>query len=219
MNIVFLGLPNTGKSLLSKKLAEKLNLLYVDMGDLLRASNDPEIQKIIARGDLVEAHHIIKVLKDHLKDKNDNILFSGVPRNLEQDKEFPYKIDLVVYLYLPEKILFERLEGRRICENCGKIYMLKEIDETIDGVHYHFPAILPKIPGICDICGGKLIKRKDDSPEILKHRIEKFYEETYPLIEKYEKEGKLLKFIPNGSPNEVLKSLINKIQERIKNEN
>ena len=219
MNIVFLGLPNTGKSLLSKKLADRLGLLYVDMGDLLRSSDDPEIQQIIAKGDLVKSHHVIKVLKDFLGDRKDNILFNGVPRNLEQDKEFPYHIDLAVYLYLPEKILFERLEGRRICEKCGKIYMLKEIDEVIDGVHYHFPAILPKVPGICDVCGGKLIKRKDDTPEVLKHRIERFYEETYPLIEKYEKQGILLKFIPNGSPEDVLEKLIQKIQERIKNEN
>jgi len=218
VNILFVGLPGVGKSLLSKMVAKKLGLSFVDMGEILRNSDDKEILKAINEGKLVNSKKVMDILKKYLGDKKDNIIFNGVPRNLEQIKIFPYKIDLVVYLYLPEKILLDRVDGRYVCEKCGKIYMLNEIDEIIDGIHYHFPAILPNKPGVCDVCGGKLIKRKDDTIEIMKERIQDFYRETYPMIKEYMKETKFIKFVPNGSPEKVCDEIINKI-EMIKNEN
>ena len=218
MNILFVGLPGVGKSLLSKMVAKKLSLFFVDMGEILRNSNNKEVLNAISEGKLVDSKKVIDILKKYLCDEKDNIIFNGVPRNLEQKNIFPYKIDLVIYLYLPEKILLDRVDGRYVCEKCGKIYMLNEIDEIIDGIHYHFPAILPKESNVCDVCGGKLIKRKDDTIEIMKKRICDFYKETYPMIEEYMKETRFIKFVPNGPPEKVCNELINKI-EMIKNEN
>ena len=75
-----------------------------------------------------------------------------------------------------------RMTNRRVCENCG--------------ASYHLVAVPPKVPGVCDVCGGKLIQRKDDEPETVKERLEVYHRQTEPLKAFYAERG-LLKSVDN----------------------
>lgn len=86
-------------------------------------------------------------------------------------------IDFVVDLEVPEETILRRLSGRRVCERCGAPYNLSDKQ--------------PKVEGVCDLCGGTLIQRKDDQPETVKARLSVYHEQTEPLKDYYEKQGKL----------------------------
>ena len=90
--------------------------------------------------------------------------------------------DAVVSIEIADEAIMERMSGRRVCESCG--------------ASYHMVAVPPKQEGVCDSCGGKLVQRKDDAPETVKHRLEVYHKETEPLKAFYEKRG-LLKPVEN----------------------
>lgn len=96
-----------------------------------------------------------------------------------------HNISCAIHFYLPDDILIEKLLGRRICENCGRGYNICNIDR--DGIC--MPPILPNNNGLCDICGGKLIKRDDDKYEIIHRRLEIFKKNTNELLEFYQESG------------------------------
>jgi adenylate kinase len=146
------------------------------------------------------------------KIKNEKgFILDGFPRNVAQaealNKELP--LDLVLNLTQKDDILIKKIESRRACQHCGRGYNLADIKiGTI-----HMPPLLPKVEGICDDCGGKLIQREDDKLEVVQSRLELYKKSTFPLVEYYTKKGILKNFPVIGGVKELLPSLVKLMKE------
>ena len=132
------------------------------------------------------------------------VLFDGFPRNLDQAKaldkgmaERNTEIGQVVYFDVDDEILIERITGRRVCEDCGATF--------------HIMNNKPQKEGLCDKCGGKLIQRNDDDEQTVKNGISVYNDFTSPLIEYYEKAGKLVKIDGAKTPEEVFNEFNDKL--------
>lgn len=201
MNIIVLGPPGSGKGTQAELLAKKLNLYHLQTGQIARelAKKDDRIREMVNSGKLVPAEEMTMYVLDflHSEGKNlTNILFEGFPRFITQYEALEQflknkgdDIDAVISLEITKDEVVKRLSGRRTCESCGKIY------NTLTNP--------PKVEGVCDNCGGKLIQRDDDTPESIKVRFEYYYANTKELTEYLDKKGKLIK-IDAARPIEVI---------------
>ncbi|KKR30308.1 hypothetical protein A2715_03045 [Candidatus Woesebacteria bacterium RIFCSPHIGHO2_01_FULL_39_32] len=191
MNLVLLGAPGSGKGTQAEKLSQKLNLFYLQTGELSRewAKTDKRIRNIINGGKLIPekemTNYVMKYLEKRVP-KGTNILFEGFPRFISQYEEYEkwlaskrQKIDAVVSLDISEKEAVKRLSGRRICEKCGEVY------NVITNP--------PKESGKCDKCKGKLIQRDDDRPEAIKVRFRYYRNNTKKLIDYLDNKEKLIR--------------------------
>lgn len=196
MKIIMLGAPGAGKGTQAKMIAEKYNIPHISTGDIFRANikNGTELgkkaQEYIDKGNLVPDEITINMLKgkiNQFKDSN-GVVFDGFPRNKKQAEaleemleEQNQKVDLALFLDIPDEDIIYRTVKRRICSNkdCGAIYNLEYKK--------------PKVEDICDICGSKLIQRKDDNEETITERLRVYHEQSKELIEYYEEKGLLYK--------------------------
>ena len=203
MKLVFLGAPGSGKGTMASRMSEVLSIPHISTGDIFRLniSENTELGKkakdYLTEGKLVPDEITIGMVQDRLDgvDCTDGFILDGFPRTVPQAQALDSplihgnsRVDLVINLLVSEEEIFERITNRRVCSNCGAIYNLK-----------NHP---PKVEGICDVCSGKLILRKDDTPETLRSRLDTYYEQTSPLIAYYAKQGKLLKFDNAGQQND-----------------
>jgi adenylate kinase len=138
-----------------------------------------KVRGYVEKGLLVPDDIAIKVLKQRLAKipSGRGFILDGYPRTLEQAKalEDMAKIDGIIQLIVPDWIIIERLSTRRICRNCGEVYNIRYLK--------------PKKNMICDKCGGSLYQRTDDTPEVIKRRIEVYERQTQPLIQYYRGRG------------------------------
>ena len=200
MNLIFLGPPGAGKGTYASRLAVKLNIPHISTGDIFRENikNQTELGKLaktfIDKGNLVPDEVTINMALGRLKqpDCENGFILDGFPRTVEQAEGLENsgtKIDFVINFLVPEQILINRMSGRRTCNKCGQIY--------------HIINIKPKQEGICDKCGGKLIQREDEKPDVVKDRLIVYADKTTPLIEFYENKG-LLKNIDGNRKIDVV---------------
>lgn len=194
MNIIFLGAPSCGKGTQAKVISRKYKVSHISTGDLLREKvdnpRDPlglQIKEIINSGCLVDDEIIIKLIDEKLKmlSSDEGILFDGFPRTLEQArlldqlfKKYGRQIDHVINFEIDDRVVLERISGRLTCPDCGK--------------SYHIKFNPPKVENTCEVCGSKLIVRNDDNEESAKIRLTNYYALTYPLIDYYKEQGKLV---------------------------
>lgn len=213
MNIVMLGAPGAGKGTIAKKLEEKYHLPHVSTGDLFReniknnTSLGQEAKTYMDKGALVPDTVTINMLLDRISkdDCKNGFILDGFPRNLAQADGLKdalakksEKIDLAILMDAKDEDIVKRLSGRRVCESCG--------------TPYHIETLKPKVDGICDKCGGKLIQRKDDTEEVIRDRLKVYHEQTQVLIEYYDKEGILLTM--NGF--DSIENILSKLEKVIK---
>ena len=213
MIIIMLGAPGTGKGTVAGMLEKGIGIKQVSTGDIFRKNmqEGTEIGKVaesyISKGQLVPDEVTIKIVEERLneKDVENGIILDGFPRTLEQAKaldkmleEKNRKIDMVLNLVTPEEEIIERIVNRRICSNpeCKTIYNVVMNP--------------PKVEGICDKCGSELVKRKDDTEETVKARLQSYFEQTSPLVDYYEKQGNL--------ETEVVSKTINKFGKDVAEE-
>lgn len=194
MNIIFLGGPSCGKGTQSKIVTKKYKVTHISMGELLREkANNPQdplglhIKNLIDNGCLVDDEIIMNLINEKLNSftSDEGILFDGFPRTLEQarllDQLFQKHgrtIDHVVYFEIDDRVVLERIQGRKTCPECE--------------MSYHVEFNPPKKTDTCDVCGSTLIVRKDDNMESAKIRLTNYYALTYPLIDYYKEQGKLI---------------------------
>jgi adenylate kinase len=185
MRLIFLGPPGAGKGTLAKMICDELGILQISTGDIFRQAvkDGTELGKkakaIMERGELVPDAVTIDLVKERLgrPDCTKGFILDGFPRTIPQAdglKRFQ-AIDVVANLQASDEVLVQRLTGRLTCRTCGKIY--------------HAVNMPPKVKGKCDVDGGELFVRDDDTVEAVKNRLAVYRKQTQPLIEYYEREG------------------------------
>lgn len=207
MNIIMLGAPGAGKGTIASMMREHYNLPHISTGDIFRANlkENTELGKLaktyMDKGALVPDDVTIKMMVDRLTkdDCKNGYILDGFPRTIAQAEglsdtlnKLNSKIDLVILVDASDEKIAKRLMGRRVCEKCGETF--------------HIETLKPKVDGICDKCGSKLIQRKDDTKEVIMDRLKTYHESTEPLVEYYTKQN-LVKSISGfiGDKTEIIK--------------
>ncbi|MFD9098239.1 adenylate kinase [Streptomyces collinus] len=205
MRIVLVGPPGAGKGTQAVRLAEKLAVPHISTGDLFRAniSQQTELGKLaksyMDAGNLVPDEVTIAMAKDRMEqpDAVGGFLLDGFPRNVSQAEALDQllqtegiTLDAVLDLEVPEAEVVKRIAGRRICRN--------------DSSHvFHVTYSRPKQEGVCDVCGGELYQRDDDSEETVRKRLEVYHTQTEPIIDYYKSQGLVRTISALGPVDEV----------------
>lgn len=204
MNIILLGPPGAGKGTQANRLIDRYGIPQISTGDMLRAAlkeGTPlglEAKKFMDKGELVADSVVIGLVKERIQ-KSDcakGYMLDGFPRNVSQAEALDgmlaglkQKIDDVICIEVPSEELVGRLTGRRTCRGCG------------GGFHVMFDP--PKKEGVCDKCNGELYQRDDDNETTVKSRLEVYDKQTKPLIDYYQKQGKLRSIVGVGPMEEI----------------
>jgi adenylate kinase len=211
--IVILGRPGCGKGTQAKLLQENFGLDYIGSGELLREQvkddhdfSTIKLKSVMEKGDLVPTFLIFKIWLDEvnvLKNKADfkGVVFDGNPRKILEARLIEDALAWYDWLEFTKVILvdisaeesYARLTQRRMCEKCGHVIPYLGQFKQLTA---------------CDKCGGPLVKRLDDNPEVVRHRLDVFETEIQPVIDHYEENGLLIKIDGNRPIEEVHENIM-----------
>ena len=192
MNIILLGPPGAGKGTQAKMLVEQYGIPQISTGDILRAAVKEgtqlgkEAKSYMDQGGLVPDSVVIGIVEERIQqpDCEKGYMLDGFPRTVPQAealdgmlKNLTSQIDHVVSIEVEKEELVKRLTGRRTCRDCGA------------GFHVMFDP--PEQEGVCDKCGGELYQRDDDNVATVTSRLEVYGDQTLPLIDYYQGQGKV----------------------------
>ncbi len=205
--LIVLGKQGAGKGTQCVRLSHHYAIPHIATGDMLRAAAKSrtvlglEARLYLDAGDLIPDEIVLKMVAARL-DQDDTrargFVLDGFPRTITQADGLdellkPAELDLAISLVVPTEMVLERLVSRRVCEDCGAIYST---------------SVPPKLDWTCDVCGGEVYQREDDTAEAIKHRLDLYDLSTAPLVTRYAKDGKLVEVPGVGSPDEVTNSLV-----------
>ncbi len=204
MKLILLGAPGAGKGTQAEILCKKLDIPTISTGNILRAAikdgtpTGLKAKSYIDAGALVPDEVIIGIVDERLAqdDCKNGYILDGVPRTIAQAEALEkagIHFDAVVSIEISEEEILRRMSGRRVCGACGSTYNVEFVP--------------PRREGICDNCGGKLIQRKDDTPETVRERLKVYHTETEPLVDFYAQRG-LLRPVRSASTKEETTSAI-----------
>ncbi len=198
MRIILLGPPGAGKGTQAKKIEEEFGIPQLATGDIIRLAMKEgtawgkKAEAFVREGQLVPDEVVIGIVRERLSqdDVRQGFILDGFPRTLKQAealeemlKDLGVSLDAVLYFDIPEEELVRRLSARRVCENCQAPYNLISSP--------------PRHDEVCDRCGGRLVQRPDDTPEVIRKRLAVYEEQTKPLVDFYREKG-LLVVIPSS---------------------
>ena len=193
MKLILLGAPGAGKGTQAEVICNHLGIPAISTGNILREALKSgtemglKAKTYMESGQLVPDEVVIGIIKDRLAedDCKNGFILDGFPRTIPQAEALDTMgivIDKVIDIEVADEKIATRMGGRRVCKACGN--------------SYHLEYKKPQNDGVCDACGGELIQRKDDAPETVLERLKIYHQETEPLKDYYEKQGKL--FIVEG---------------------
>lgn len=211
MRIVLLGAPGAGKGTHCKRIVEKYGVEHLSSGDILRRERrngtelGAEAQGYMDSGKLVPDELIVKMMAGAIAEIGQaGYVLDGFPRTVNQAQELDKtltengdEIDAVVNLVVDGNVIMDRMTGRRSCPKCGAVYHVKNMP--------------PKVDNKCDNDGVELIQRPDDKPEVVKKRLETYYEQTEPVVGYYKKNHRVLELDANKSADVVISELFKKL--------
>ena len=209
VRLLLLGKQGAGKGTQAVRVAEHYDIPHISTGDMFRSAVTTgtefgqKARAFMEAGDLIPDDIVIGMVRDRLDedDVQSGFVLDGFPRTRAQaealEKEMdPFGIDAVIDLEIPAEVVLPRLSGRRSCVECG--------------ANYHVDAP-PKKAWFCDVCGGDVVQRADDTDEAILHRLELYEKETHPLVDFYQDRGVLLVVEADGSIDEVFDRILDAI--------
>jgi len=214
--IVLLGAPGAGKGTQARMLSEELGIAHIASGDLFREhlNNQTELGRLakgyMDRGELVPDDVTIRMVMERLErpDCEKGAILDGFPRTVAQaralDEELSARgrrVSVAPYIKVGEEALVARLSGRWICRKCQATY------------HTLFNP--PKQPGVCDLCGGELYQRSDDTEETVRRRLQVYFEQTLPLIDYYRERGVLVEIDGEQDIPSVYRDLLAAVRQAV----
>jgi len=200
--LVLLGRQGAGKGTQCVRLSRHYVVPHISTGDILRAAvrEGTEFGKkakaIMDAGDLVPDDIMVGIVDERL-DRDDTrsrgFILDGFPRTVAQAEALieitkPRGIDLVINLEVKREVVLARLASRRTCSDCGTNYSAERP---------------PRYGTTCDVCGGDVIQREDDTEASINRRLDLYDTETSPLIAWFEKMGMLQEVDGDGDPDAV----------------
>lgn len=188
MKLILLGAPGAGKGTQAEVICNHLNIPAISTGNILREALKSgtemglKAKTYMEAGQLVPDEIVIGIIKDRLQadDCKNGFILDGFPRTIPQAEALDaagVEIDRVIEIFVPDEKIVARMSGRRVCEQCG--------------ASYHMLYKQPKAEGVCDSCGGTLVQRKDDHPDTVLDRLNVYHQQTEPLKDYYQNQGKL----------------------------
>lgn len=196
---VIMGVQGSGKGTQAKLLSEEFDLVHVSVGDIFRwnvqhhTKLGASVKRLMNDGQMVGDELVESVVQERLRqhDWNYGFVVDGFPRNARQAEFFleSFDLDAVINLHLSDDEVRNRVLSRRLCSECG--------------VDYNLIAHRPERDEICDVCGGVLVKRADDTPEAITHRLRDHHAKTQPVIEIFERKEFVVHIDASGPRSEV----------------
>lgn len=208
MKIIMLGAPGAGKGTQAKRIAAQYGIPHISTGDIFRynVKNATELgmkaKEYMDQGLLVPDELTLELIMDRFTkdDCKNGYVLDGFPRTIPQAEALTAAlakqedaIDYAINVDVPDEAIVSRMSGRRACLSCGGTY--------------HIVFNPSKKDGICDVCGGELVLRKDDSPETVQNRLSVYHEQTQPLIDYYKKQDILKEVDGTKEMEEVFRSI------------
>jgi adenylate kinase len=204
---VIMGVQGSGKGTQAGLLCESFDLVPIGVGDILRwniqhhTKLGAQVRRIVDAGELVDDDLVERTVRDRLQehDWNHGFVIDGFPRNARQAEFFleSFDIDAVVNLELSDEEVERRVLARRLCSQCG--------------LDYNLFAHRPAVEDTCDVCGGRLVARADDTPEALATRLREYYEKTAPVIEIFERKEFVVRVDATSSIQEVFHEICRRL--------
>ncbi len=209
--LIILGRQGAGKGTQCVRLSRHFVVPHISTGDMLRTAvrEGTELglmaKQVMESGGLVSDEIMIGIVRDRLRDadaETRGYILDGFPRTTDQasalDEITSAKpIDVVLDLNVPREIVLQRLSSRRVCRDCGTNYTSTGDDPS---------------PWICDVCGGDVMQRDDDTPESVNRRLDLYEEQTAPLIEHYAEQKRLVVVNGVGHPDDVFNRLVKSVE-------
>ncbi len=209
MKLILLGAPGAGKGTQAEFISEKCNIPTISTGNIIRAAlkNGTEMGKVaksyIDAGELVPDEVVIGIVKERLSEDDcaNGYILDGFPRTIPQAEALDQMgdtVDTVLSIEVEDAEIVKRMSGRRVCEKCG--------------TSYHTEYKIPDKEGICNLCGGNLVIRKDDEPATVLNRLEVYHQQTEPLMAYYEAQGKLISVKGTDTVEETTKAVFKALE-------
>src|SRR3954453_14444313 len=209
--LIMLGRQGAGKGTQCVRLSRHFVVPHISTGDMLRAAvrEGTELgmlaKKWMDEGGLLGDEIVIGLVRERLAHddaRGRGYILDGFPRTVGQAEQLDeitteLPIDLVIDLDVPRDLVLSRISARRVCVDCGTNYVASGADRD---------------PWICDTCGGDVMQRADDTPEAITHRLDLYEEQTAPLIDYYNRTGRLVVVDGVDSPDQVFTRLVQVVE-------
>jgi adenylate kinase len=212
--LIILGRQGAGKGTQCVRLSRHFVVPHISTGDMLRAAVREQTElglmakEVMDAGGLVSDDIMIGIVRDRLSAPDADTrgyILDGFPRTIEQATaldgicdDLGKPIDVVLDLNVPREIVLERISSRRVCRDCGTNYTASGNEPS---------------PWICDVCGGDVMQRDDDTPESVNRRLDLYEEQTFPLIKHYGDQNRLSVVNGVGQPDAVFERLVKAVEQ------